>query len=253
MKFWKLASAATALALSTSVNAASITVIESQSESSGRDMDTSWLNVANSMGHTGNISQQTTLDNTDFFSSTDMLIVSSGTISLSSSRVNTITQYLQQGGSVYLQGEYQATYSTNAAFETITESLGGDFTWSGAVEGTLPVNVLGDFSNSPNAVSTIDGYWYGAAGYGDSTIENFLEYNGDYLGFVFTSHNSSYGQLITTTDQDWVRTLGSTANNQLLMENIIAGSVSTVPVPAAAWLFGSGLIGLVGFARRKKA
>jgi hypothetical protein len=29
-------------------------------------------------------------------------------------------------------------------------------------------------------------------------------------------------------------------------------SVSSVPVPAAVWLFGSGLIGLVGFARRKK-
>jgi len=30
-------------------------------------------------------------------------------------------------------------------------------------------------------------------------------------------------------------------------------TVSAVPVPAAVWLFGSGLIGLVGFARRKKA
>lgn len=30
-------------------------------------------------------------------------------------------------------------------------------------------------------------------------------------------------------------------------------SISAVPVPAAAWLFCSGLIGLVGFARRKKA
>ena len=30
-------------------------------------------------------------------------------------------------------------------------------------------------------------------------------------------------------------------------------SVSTVPVPAAAWLFGSGLLGLLGIARRKKA
>jgi hypothetical protein len=28
-------------------------------------------------------------------------------------------------------------------------------------------------------------------------------------------------------------------------------SVSTVPVPAAVWLFGSGLLGLVGVARRK--
>ncbi len=31
------------------------------------------------------------------------------------------------------------------------------------------------------------------------------------------------------------------------------GQVQTVPVPAAVWLFGSGLIGLAGIARRKKA
>lgn len=31
------------------------------------------------------------------------------------------------------------------------------------------------------------------------------------------------------------------------------GDIGAVPVPAAVWLFGSGLIGLIGFARRKKA
>ncbi len=31
-----------------------------------------------------------------------------------------------------------------------------------------------------------------------------------------------------------------------------SGDVSAVPVPAAVWLFGSGLIGLIGLARRKK-
>ncbi len=35
--------------------------------------------------------------------------------------------------------------------------------------------------------------------------------------------------------------------------NFDLNSVSAVPVPAAVWLFGSGLLGLVGVARRKKA
>lgn len=34
---------------------------------------------------------------------------------------------------------------------------------------------------------------------------------------------------------------------------LVRSSTSVVPVPAAVWLFGSGLIGLLGFARRKKS
>jgi hypothetical protein len=41
-----------------------------------------------------------------------------------------------------------------------------------------------------------------------------------------------------------------TANNALMIS--IDGTVSSVPIPAAAWLFGSGLIGLIGVARRRK-
>lgn len=37
----------------------------------------------------------------------------------------------------------------------------------------------------------------------------------------------------------------------LLDPTFMPGAVSTVPVPAAVWLFGSGLLGLVGVARRK--
>lgn len=41
-------------------------------------------------------------------------------------------------------------------------------------------------------------------------------------------------------------TLGMNGNDPVLLP-------SAVPVPAAVWLFGSGLVGLVGFARRNKA
>lgn len=33
---------------------------------------------------------------------------------------------------------------------------------------------------------------------------------------------------------------------------LIDGAVTVVPIPAAVWLFGSGLLGLIGMARRKK-
>jgi hypothetical protein len=38
-----------------------------------------------------------------------------------------------------------------------------------------------------------------------------------------------------------------------LTSGAFSGSLSIVPVPAAVWLFGSGFIGLVGMARRRKA
>jgi hypothetical protein len=46
---------------------------------------------------------------------------------------------------------------------------------------------------------------------------------------------------------DATYTDGSTGNAATM------GSWSVVPIPAAAWLFGSGLLGLIGVARRKKA
>jgi hypothetical protein len=43
-------------------------------------------------------------------------------------------------------------------------------------------------------------------------------------------------------------------NADYFIDNVsISADVNAVPVPAAVWLFGSGLIGLVGMARKKKA
>lgn len=37
------------------------------------------------------------------------------------------------------------------------------------------------------------------------------------------------------------------------IDNLVVGDVAAVPVPAAAWLFGSGLLGLLSFGRKKSA
>ncbi len=51
------------------------------------------------------------------------------------------------------------------------------------------------------------------------------------------------GDLLTLTVQ--------TGNNSIYTIDLVTASSTVVPVPAAVWLFGSGLLGLVGVARRK--
>lgn len=76
----------------------------------------------------------------------------------------------------------------------------------------------------------------------DLTVLDFGGGNGQFLGDIFYSGGSLQGSLT-----------GGRLEGTFTGSDVIAklGKVSVVPVPAAVWLFGSGLIGLVGFARRK--
>lgn len=199
-----------------------VTIIQS-STVTGHIMDTNWNDVATGMGHSSVIVPQTTLDNTIFFSTTDILIVASGTIALPPNRVNTIIQFLQTGKPVYLQGEYLPTYTTNIAFEDIISSLGGSFSWGSTFSGHLiPMNAVGSFGTNMNTVSPLSYYWYGVNGSGDCNTLNMLEYNGFYFGFQYISPIPSYGTIISSSDQDWIRS----NNSPELMENIITHLIS---------------------------
>jgi hypothetical protein len=69
--------------------------------------------------------------------------------------------------------------------------------------------------------------------------------------------------LTTATDADIARPAFGTVDNFTLMNGTVprysnvwavaSGNVAAVPVPAAAWLFGSALIGFAGLGRRKPA
>ena len=63
--------------------------------------------------------------------------------------------------------------------------------------------------------------------------------------------------MFSSTDNDSDGTLGvpMAENGPFAFNNAnfsVKGELTAVPIPAAAWLFGSGLIGLVGVARRRK-
>ncbi len=79
--------------------------------------------------------------------------------------------------------------------------------------------------------------------------------SGDSARFLFgtltPNENIAPGSYSTGTFSLSFRNSPSSTDPQALSN--ITVNVSTVPLPAATWLFGSGLIGLVGFAKRKKA
>lgn len=115
------------------------------------------------------------------------------------------------------------------------DTLGGTVTLSGTA--TFDEIILGIIA-SPSGLNTSDSI-LGLAG---TSYPFGLDKRGTQIGEV--------GDSITfTVDTLTLTSVTSSRPDQL---RVITAS-STVPVPAAVWLFGSGLLGLVGMARRKKA
>lgn len=205
------------------VATSNFTIIESQSSMAAHNMDVNWRTVLLGMGHIVTILPQTALDNNAFFGTTDVLIVSSGIIALSAPKRATIQQFMQTGKSVYIQGEYQTTYSTNQVFAAIMNTTGGTCTLGATVAGDLvPNSVLNLYSNTPNAVSGIGYHWYGATASGCNRFEYFMRYGASNIGYVYCPTSGAYGDVIQNTDQDWVRSMTSVP----LMQNIIFALLS---------------------------
>ncbi len=112
----------------------------------------------------------------------------------------------------------------------------------------IPVNAFGmDFG-------IYDGSSYG------SSLKTTIYLNGysrtvtavdqnSFFGIVDTSNN--LGNIAYSREQSVYDFAPESSGG--LVDNITYGSVSAVPVPAAVWLFASGLIGIAGLARRKQS
>jgi len=180
-----------------------------------------------------------------------------------------------------------AAVTAQAAFIATASEIGGAvvFTGSGSIDltatnspstqnGSVVVNPSAQLGVGPTGFSSRDTYTFSSTVTGPSTIGSGTTQvqntagTGDYLLFnwetpfvaVPAGYNSGdplsgsstfAGQTfatlgITPGSYEWTWGSGASADSYTL-------NVGAVPVPAAVWLFGSGLLGLVGMARRKKA
>ena len=223
MKSWKIASAIIALVLSTNVNA--VTVFNAQGI---ENLD--WLEL---------------------------------TATANQSR-NQVESELISGGT--LEGW---RYATRSEVETLYDSLWGGTTETWSADNYTGARTFFDafgisevYSSFNNSGYRLDGYteWNTFFGVeGDACVGPLNSCIGSVLIF-----DSAYG---ATDNEGWFHdqrglsngvdldnyqlSSGDNLNQAYYASHLVR--VSAVPLPAAVWLFGSGLIGLIGIARRKKA
>ena len=165
--------------------------------------------------------------------------------------IGTTSYFSSTGTDMAWDGSNQEAASS---FATPFIFAGSDFTpHTGAVFGS---GATGDITGGVLSVSNLDfgGYYAGAdfnfylAPDAGTLKTNFINDigNGDYEVAFSWSH------YITSAEDPSFNYVGFTAN--WILEGVAhTGAAPEVPVPAAAWLMGSGLIGLVGVARRRKS
>ena len=120
------------------------------------------------------------------------------------------------------------------------------------VAGTVTDNAVG----GDNKVKELDwsGWTVNWNGVSDIPMDSSA-WNGNPNGRAIITCNSASCSDSSTFSLDYSATVPSCGCGFTGVEYALhlEGVISEVPVPAAAWLFGTGLVGLVGVARRKRA
>ena len=157
------------------------------------------------------------------------------------------------------------TEANNLSYDAVVAQLGAGEMYDGFRVATSAevVKLWANFgvnlsAGAPTALYTNDpAVAYAASILGDTWHEEpEARYTGG-LGYTSDAHNVIYQSVMgASTSMNvtnyWVDEYRG-FNSDVVLVNMATYLVAAVPVPAAVWLFGSGLIGLVGFARRKKA
>ena len=173
---------------------------------------------------TGGASEPLPITNNDFNTQLDGLVTTGAQLSVDEDGF--VTFY-------YIAAESGYTNSFNSGSNTITEH-NESFDWDGWSSFTISVaaNEILDFSftsATAHALTPVDNA-------NSTSLEGLgIMTDGDMSELVLAYNDNALG----TGDADFD-------------DMLVRAEFSAVPVPAAVWLFGSGLLGVMGIARRRK-
>jgi hypothetical protein len=150
--------------------------------------------------------------------------------------------YSASGGSPIVTNSFNTSTSPNGlgstSFGFFLDTETATFSFS------TPISA---FAIDINTFASADGAYTASLDIGDTVTSIFEVFpnssTGQFIGFV---SNVAFTGVTIASSQGFTYTLDTLVYGD-------ASSVVHAPVPAAVWLFGSGLLGLIGMARRKKA
>ena len=120
----------------------------------------------------------------------------------------------------------------------------------GAHQSTSPVTIFSDDGNG-NVQLDFSGWGVTWNGIPNIDLGGSVDFSDTGLAVVTCTLDCSDGDIFTLDYTAHVPLLDPSGFAGVYWGMHLEGVVSAVPVPAAVWLFGSGLLGLIGFARRK--
>ena len=145
-------------------------------------------------------------------------------------------------------GAWQLGLDTSSRLNNLTPQIYQD------IATTIGDSYNISFAIHPNVDKYSSGWFAVTAGIGTPSIGSWTPLDFSYSGP--TSPEAAYQSLSKTfTATDTTTRVAFSWNSAWVMDNAVLTKVASapVPLPAAAWLFGSGLLGLAGVARRKVA
>ena len=196
---------------------------------------------------TGNCTLGTALNVTDMGGSFFSIDADeSGTVEPNEKTAISMFEPLHIGTTQTSSGQHTGTVngSENPAIDNAWNFLGN----TGMHTLTSPISVISNFGSTKTL--DLSGWGWNWGDFGPGGTEPTISIGG-VATIVCSTSSCSDGDTYTLDMNVHMQSSGFTsAPYSLHLEGIVN---SPVPVPAAVWLFGSGLLGLVGIARRKKA